>query len=137
MNIAKISFLILSLSCLSIQAQGKSTNPYLFDQLRKPSYRQSFFKMFNGERHLDPWLTLYIKNRYGVDIPAVIVKIGHKRFELQRVCEPHNCCGKLFYILFSPKGARAWGLFITDDGTSRFFGKPDENIKSALISHGQ
>ena len=137
MSIVKIFFLILPLSFVSIQSEVKSTNPYLFDQLRKPAYRQSFIKMFKGERNLDPWLTRYIKNSYGVDGPGKIIKIGHKTYEFQEVCEPHNCCGKLFYILFSPKGARAWGLFLTEDGTSRFFGKPDDNIKYALISHGQ
>lgn len=90
--------------------------------------------MFTGERNLEPWLARYIKGGNGVDTPREIRCFGKSTYELYKVCEPHNCSGNFIYVLFAKKGAQAWGLFTKDDGASRFFGKPDDGIKSTLRS---
>ena len=127
---SRILLAALILSSFTSLAQPSKT--YLFEQLKQPTYLQSFNALFNGEDDLEPWLKAYIENRDGVETPRQFRPIGEQTFEVYQVCEPHNCPENFLFVLFMPDGAQAWGLFTKDDGASRYFGNPDSNIKEAL-----
>lgn len=113
---------------------GAAELPYLFEQLKKPTYKASFNALFRSEKNLAPWLRAYLKDRNGVDTPGQTVTDKGRSYELYEVCEPHNCPGNDIYVLFTPGGGRGWGLFTKDGGNYRFFGSPDEQQRAMLTA---
>ena len=109
----------------------------LFDFLDKPAYRASWNALFRGEKNVDPWLARYAKTRNGPSSPGEIVELGGVPYQTANVCKAHDCGDNQFHVLFAPKGARAWGLLLTDLKKERFFGKPDEEKKDALREAAQ
>lgn len=110
----------------------ESSGAYLYEQLRKPSYKATFDALFKKQNNLEPWLKEYLKNRNGVDTPAETRVVGGKTYEFYTICQPHNCPGNGLYIFFEQAGTNAWALFTKDNGTSRFFGNPDMEMQAAL-----
>ena len=127
-----VSFFLAASALMPLTAAAATSDPYLFDQLKKPVYLQTFTALFKNEGSLEPWLKAYIKNRNGVDVPREFRLIGKQVYELYQVCQPHSCTRNVFFVFFTPDGANAWALFTKDDGTSRYFGNPEDKIKEAL-----
>ena len=98
----------------------------------KPAYIKTFNGLFKGQHNIEPWLQEYITDGNGVDSPSEKRTIAGKMYELYNICQPRNCPGNVIYVLFEPGGAQAWALFVKNDGTSRFFGNPDTQIREAL-----
>ena len=125
---------VLAQVLLSGLSAGAAELPYLFEQLRKPAYNAPFNALFRSEKKLAPWLRAYLKHRNGVDTPGQTVTDKGRSYELYEVCEPHNCFGNDIYVLFTPGGSRAWGLFTKAGGNYRFFGSPDEQQRAMLTA---
>ena len=111
---------------------AEPSGPYLSEQLNKSVYNETFNALLKGQDAIEPWLQGYLEDRNGVEYPGERRVVGGKMVELYEVCRPHNCPGNVIYVVFEPGGTRAWALFTKDDGTSRFFGNPDEQMQAAL-----
>ena len=74
--------------------------PYLFQQLEKPAYLKAFELLFKDETNIELWLSHYIKDRNGVDIPGKELEVQGKVYELYEVCQPHACPGNFIYFFF-------------------------------------
>jgi hypothetical protein len=129
-----IPFLALSASLPNIMWASQLRGTYLYDQLKKPVYKTSFYALFEGQNNLEPWLKGYLKTLNGVDTPVRTRMVGNMKYELYEICQPHNCPRNVLYVLFEPGGTHAWALFTKDDGTSRIFGNPDKIMQAALNS---
>lgn len=125
-----ISFSLATASLTSVAAP--SSYPYLFEQLKKPTYKSSFRSLFKNQKNIEPWVRGYIKSSNGVDTPGERRLIQGKPYELYKVCEPHNCGGNFLYVITEPKGIRAWALLTKEKEISRYFGNPPQDIKSEL-----
>lgn len=131
----KLRVFIIAFICLSIPLLGhteKVSNPYLYEQLERNTYKKTFNALFEGQRNLEPWLKQYLKNRDGVDTPSETRVIGNKQYEFYKICQPHYCPGNVLCILFEQGGTHAWAFFTKDDGSSRFFGNPNAEIQATL-----
>lgn len=126
--------LILLTVLLTTGAMAEEDGPYLFDQLKKQPYKAAFKALFQGQSHLEPWLATYIRTGNGVDIPGSTLVINGLPYSVHQVCQPHNCPGNVLYVLFAPAGQRAYALFTKDDGSQRFFGKPEASLQEALLA---
>lgn len=107
---------------MAATAQAESL-PYLFDQMKKPSYRQSVAAAFR-DANTPRWFSSFLKNGNGVATPGATVMVGSKPHELYGVCEPHNCGGNFVYVLTSPGGHKAWGLSMVNGARFRYHGNP-------------
>ncbi len=106
--------------------------PYLYKQLENPVYRKAFELLFKNETGFELWQSQYIKERHGVELPGEKLEVQGKTYEFYQICRPHFCPGNVIYIFFEQQGSRAWALFTSEEGRSRFFGSPSEEIESAL-----
>lgn len=129
-----LTVLVTILLGRSLVAVAEENGPYLFEQLEKNTYQQTFNALFQGQAHLEPWLQGYLDHRNGVDIPVTELVIQGQPYELYQICQPHNCPGNVLYVLFVPGGSRAYARFTKDDGSNRYFGHPDQEIQQVLKS---
>jgi len=109
---------------------------YLFEVLAKSNYYKSWNALFLEEKNVDYWLVQYSKTKNGPATHGNAVELGGARFQIYSVCKAHGCGGNMFYVLFAPKGATAWGLLLKEGKSERFFGNPDEEKKDVLRAWG-
>lgn len=126
-----IIFLLL-LASASFISKSAVADEYLFDLLSKPEYSKSWNVLIRNEKNVDAWLAKYNKTKDGPTSPAKILTLTDGSYKLGNVCKTHDCGDNEFYVLFSPNGATAWGLLVTNVTTKRFFGNPDNEKKTAL-----
>ena len=108
--------------------------PYLFELLTKPTYYKSWSALFVGERNIDSWLAEYAKTKKGVASQGRHIQLGKVGYQINTVCKTHECGNNEFFVLFAEDGTKAWGLLLTDRKIERFFGRPDEEKKKALLA---
>ena len=113
--------------CFGAHAQDQD----LSEALKKPAYKAAWNAMLKGQK-VPAWLTEFTKTGDGVVIPSVMVEIDGRLYEADHVCQPHNCAGNEFEVLFAPEGAQAWGALVTNARPPRFFGAPNPKQKQAL-----
>jgi hypothetical protein len=116
----------------AVTSERAFAEPYLFEVLANQTYLKSWNVLFAGEKDVDLWLVRYAKTKNGPAAPGTMVQIGSTEYQINSVCKPHDCENNQFVVLFSPKGAEAWGLLLKDKKTERFFGRPSEEKKQAL-----
>lgn len=128
-------FCFMGFSALAVQEKS------LFDALEKPAYRASWDAMFKGEKNVPLWVS-NIGKGLGQAAPCKGSKIDDTEYEVHDVCKPHDCGDNNFIVFFAPEGRQAWGVLIKTtygrsgnllSSTERFFGKPDQKMKDALI----
>ena len=129
--------ILLTGSASAVSVQQAFADSYLFDVLVKPAYQQSWNALFRGEKDVDSWLTRYAKTKDGSTSPEDTVQLGGIPYQMNDVCKTHDCGDNQFYVLFAPKGAKAWGLLVKNRKNERFFGKPDDEKKNALRAAAQ
>jgi hypothetical protein len=129
-NAAKIFFALTAgtmSACLAMASDGE----YLFDLLKKPGYRQGWNGMMNIAKP-PQWLAAFGRSGNGVATPSTSIVIDGVRHELGHVCKPHDCGDNRFQVLFTPGGARAWGLLQEAGKPPRYFGDPAPAQRAAL-----
>ena len=117
---------------LDLSLLARRVEPWTGECLGKPAYRESWNALFRGEKNVDVWLTHCAKVPGPRNTPRGTVYLGGIPYLADYVCKVHDCGANLFIILYTPNGAKAWGLLWKDHTNERFFGKPDDEKKHAL-----
>lgn len=106
--------------------------PYLFELLKTPNYLSAWNAMIASEKNVDTWLAKYAKSKNGVATPGKRIQLKGRSYLINTVCKPHACGDNQFFVVFAPEGAGAWGLLLKDEKLERFFGAPDNELKTIL-----
>ena len=104
----------------------------LFQLLKKPAYRESWNRLIQGQGNAERWLRDYASTFDGPTTPSETLVLSDGRYLITTVCQAHNCGPTLFYVLFSPDGAQAWGIQRQQRGPATLFGQPDSEKESAV-----
>lgn len=97
---------------------------YLYDVITKPAYKHAITAIVAGQP-LESWVKAVLSGEEGLGTPGKAVSAGGVSYELYDVCQPHNCGGNFFYVLFAPGGSQAWAVLTKDDRVLRFYGNPN------------
>ena len=127
--------LLLALSSVAAFAQDNTQDtkgPILGDLMKLPSYRAAWLSMLAGET-VPPWVEEYGKTLDGPAVPSIAVPAGDDVYSLGFTCQPDGCGDNQLYVLFSPSGAKAWGLLLTGK-QRKWLGSPDKSIQDAVLS---
>jgi hypothetical protein len=123
--------LLLALSGATAFAED-TKGPVLGDLMKLPSYRAAWLGMFAGETP-PAWIDDYAKTLDGPPSPSIAIPVGDAVYTLGFTCRPGACGDDQLYVLFSPSGAKAWGLLLT--GTQKkWLGSPDQSIQDAIMN---
>jgi hypothetical protein len=113
--------LLLGLAISAAQAEELA---YLYDVVTKPAYKHSLDTIVAGQP-VESWVRDVLSGEGGLGTPGKIVSAGPANYELYDVCQPHNCGGNFFYVLFTRGGGQAWAVMTTDDRIVRYYGSPN------------
>ena len=113
--------LLLAMSGVPAFAVDAPKGPYISELMKQPSHRAAWYGMLAGETP-PAWLEDYAKT---LDGPPT--------YTLAFTCKANACAENQLYVLFSPGGAKAWGLLI-NAGKHDWLGAPDKVIQDAILS---
>ena len=126
---------ITALLCLAaVPAGADGPKIYIFDVLNRLTYRDAYTGMLNGERALPSWMATAAAAKNGTATPGILQDFGNDQLEIFQFCEPHNCGGHHFVVLFAEYGSKAKGV-LSIEGQIRFFGRPTAAEKKVLVSN--
>jgi hypothetical protein len=129
-----IFLLMLLLAASSIPAFGAGTSkgPYLSDLMKQPAHRAAWYGMIAGETP-PSWVEEFAKTLDGPPTPSIPVEANDETYTLAFTCKANACGENQLFVLFSPGGAKAWGLLVTG-GEKKWLGAPDETIQKAILN---
>lgn len=113
-------------------ASRGSAGEYLSDLLKKPAYRESWNRLIQGQGNAERWLREYASTFDGPTTPSATLVLSDGEYLITTVCQAHNCGPTLFYVLFSPDGAQAWGIQRKQREPATVFGQPDSEKERAV-----
>ncbi|MBL8567976.1 MAG: hypothetical protein JNK84_02720 [Phreatobacter sp.] len=102
---------------------AQSDQPYLFDLLKRPAFKDSWDNLFRRNRNVDRWVHVFGGGGNGVSGPAELVAADGRRFLSTDVCKPHDCADNQLFVLFTADGSRAWATLRHKDFV-QWFGNP-------------
>jgi len=130
--LARVLFVLL-LATSGVAAFAQDTKgPILGDLMKLPTYRAAWLSMLAGTT-VPPWVEDYAKTLDGPATPSLAVPVGDDAYTLGFTCQPNGCGDNQLYVLFSPSGAKAWGLLLTGQEKT-WLGSPDQSIRDAVLS---
>ena len=106
--------------------------PLLAELMKQPTYRAAWIGMFAGETP-PAWIEDYAKTLDGPPSPSIAIPVGADSYTLAFTCKPGACGDDQLYVLFSPGGAKAWGLLLTG-AEKKWLGSPDQSIQDAILN---
>jgi len=136
------ALVLLVLFCFMGLSVFAGQQEFLDDRFKKPAYRASWQAMFKGEKNVAPWYAKMDNNYQSNANRCKPTTIDGIEYEVHTLCKKHDCGDNNFIVFFAPEGRQAWGvLLLTAYGpkgdltksSERFFGKPDQKMKDALI----
>lgn len=123
---------LLAMSGAPAFAVDAPKGPYLSELMKQPSQRAAWYGMLAGET-APSWVEDYAKTMDGPPTPSIAIEANDQNYTLAFTCKANECAENQLYVLFSPGGAKAWGLLITA-GQHQWFGAPDKAIQDAILS---
>jgi len=114
-------------------ATNAADGDYLFNLLKKPSYRKAWVSMTGGKTR-PRWLLRYHKHMNAPATPATSITVNGQLYEVAGICKPHDCGDNQFRVLFLPGGKRAWGALQVRGRATQFFGNPPASLRNALVA---
>jgi len=129
--LARLFCVSLLLGSASAFAEGPK-GPTLPELMKLPQYRAAWIGMLAGETP-PAWVDDFGKTLDGPPSPSIPVPVGDAIYALGFTCKPGGCGDDQLYVLFSPSGAKAWGLLLTGK-QRKWFGSPDQSIQDAFLS---
>ena len=124
--------LLLALGSAPAFAAEQPKGPLLAELMKLPQYRAAWIGMLAGETP-PAWVEDYAKTLDGPPSPSIAVPVGDDVYALGFTCKPGACGDEQLYVLFSPTGAKAWGLLLTAAG-KKWLGSPDQPIQDAIAN---
>ena len=124
----------LALLCAVGSASAQNVMVYLFDRLEQPAYARSWAAMLGDQRHLPYWLVNKAKGSTQGAGKQVVIE--GRDAEVYGACQPHNCSDSRFMVMFTDRGTQAKGVLVEDNGTPRFFGRPNAAEATMLLRPG-
>ena len=113
-------------------AQAAETQ-YLFDVLHgRTAYHASWDRLMKLVQPTPDWLIRFNRNFDGVASQLSSVTIDGKPYSLSFVCEPSDCAGHQFVVLFDGGGAHAYGALGGKDNEPAYYGAPSAAEQDAL-----
>ena len=108
---------------------------YLTDVIKNPSYLRALTQLLKSAHNLPNWTKQVLKTSGNyVGTPATYSTIGGTRYELFHTCKPHDCSDSRLEVMFSPRGARAWGAFLESGRPIAYLGAPSPAQRAALMT---
>lgn len=132
MHASFLRVFLLAASCVSAFAADAPKGPNLSDLMKQPAHRAAWYGMFAGETP-PSWVEDYAKTLDGPPTPSIAVAANGETYTLAFTCKANECGDNQLFVLFSPGGAKAWGLLIAGS-EQKWFGAPDEAIRKAILS---
>ena len=123
--------LLLALGSAPAFAEG-AKGPLLAELMKQPTYRAAWIGMLAGETP-PAWVDDYAKTLDGPPSPSIAIPVGADSYTLGFTCKPGACADDQLYVLFTPGGAKAWGLLLTGK-ERKWLGAPDQSIQDAIIN---
>ena len=131
--LARLLFvLLLALGSAPAFAAEQPKGPLLAELMKQPTYRAAWIGMLAGETP-PAWVDDYAKTLDGPPSPSIAIPVGADSYILGFTCKPNACDQEQLYVLFSPGGAKAWGLLLTAAG-KKWLGSPDQSIQDAIAN---
>jgi Inhibitor of vertebrate lysozyme (Ivy) len=122
-----LAFLILAGAAEAADA------PFLFDVLHgRTAYHASWDRLMRLVQPTPDWLVRFNRDFDGVSGQMTSLAIDGKPYELSFVCEPTDCDGHKFVVLFDVNGAHAFGALGGKDDAPAFYGKPSPAEQEAM-----
>jgi hypothetical protein len=103
---------------------------YLFDVVKNPAYRDSWRGLLRSAGPLPAWIATFD----GPSSPMPSIPFDDNIYQLGQECKAHDCADNQIYVLFAPRGVRAWGLLIEAGRQIRWLGHPDDPIRRKLAA---
>jgi hypothetical protein len=113
-------------------AARAADSEFLFEVLHKPAFHASWEKLLREVQPTPDWLLRFKKDYDGVAGEVVNETIDGKPYAMSFVCEPKDCLGHKFVVLFAADGARAFGALGGKDNSPAFFGAPGQAEQDAM-----
>jgi hypothetical protein len=129
-----LSGLIITALVAPVTVRSAEALPYLFEQLKKPAYKNSLGAVMRGQSRLPSWIGVFLRTMNGVASPGAAVVVEGQALELYSVCEPHNCGGNFLYVLYAPGGSQAWALVTKEGQILAVLGNPSAAQQQALVA---
>lgn len=129
---AVVIALLLATSSVQALAVDAPKGPVLADLMKQPANRAAWYGMFAGETP-PQWVDDYAKSLDGPPTPSIALEANGQTYTLAFTCKPNACGDNQLFVLFSPGGAKAWGLLVTGNEKT-WFGAPDQTIQDAILS---
>ena len=126
----RYSFLLaLAFAGAAQAAEGE----FLFDALHgRTAFHASWDRLMKLVQPTPDWLVAFNKNFDGLSAQMTELTIDGKPYELSFVCEPTNCAGHKFVVLFDAGGAHAFGALGGKDSEPAFYGAPSPAEQEAM-----
>jgi Inhibitor of vertebrate lysozyme (Ivy) len=132
MRTAVLIALLVAGSSVPTFAADPPKGSSLADLMKQPANRAAWYAMFAGETP-PQWIDDYGKTLDGPPTPSIAVEANGETYTLGFTCKPNECGDNQLFVLFSPSGAKAWGLLQTGN-EKKWFGAPDKNVQDAILS---
>ena len=129
---AVVIALLLAASSVQALAVDAPKGPVLAELMKQPANRAAWYGMFAGETP-PQWVDDYAKSLDGPPTPSIALEANGQIYTLAFTCKPNACGDNQLFVLFSPGGAKAWGLLVTGNEKT-WFGAPDQTIQDAILS---
>ena len=97
---------------------------YLHQVIEDPSYLTAWNELFENSADVDDWLKEYSVTLDGVQSQVLKMEVEGSRYEVFKVCKPHDCGDNAFAVIFLPSNGEALGLLVK----SKYVRVYNENI---------
>jgi hypothetical protein len=132
MRTAVLIALLFAGCCVPSFAAGPPKGPTLADLMKQPANRAAWYAMFADDTP-PQWVDDYAKTLDGPPTPSIAVEANDETYTLAFTCKPNQCGDNQLFVLFSPSGAKAWGL-LQIGSEKKWFGAPDKGVQDAILS---
>ena len=132
-QICWIIFIVSAFCLLICSPVLASSDIYLTDAIKNPSYAQSLSNLLKGSRDLPSWTrqTLKTSGDYVGD-PMTTSMVDGISYELFTTCKPHDCSDSQLEVMFAPTGVHAWAAYAETGKPIIFLGAPSAPQHAAL-----
>jgi len=106
------NLLVFSVVWSSSFSYAFENGTYLHQVIEDPMYLAAWNKLFEKTTDVDDWLKEYSVTLDGVQSQVLKMEFEGSRYEVFKVCKPHDCGDNQFAVIFFEKERGALGLLV-------------------------